>query len=91
MIGGGEDRVALINGVVHGGSGPEEDGAEVEAESTMQQPPMLIASVIAPRAADVGDARRAAARLERTGREIQREWTREHEGSQEVVSNGEDG
>jgi hypothetical protein len=79
----GESSEALVNGV--GGAEDAEEG-----ESTVQPPPLLIASVVAPSAADAVDARRAAVRLERMGREFQREWIREQE-SHVLVANGEDG
>ncbi|KAN0112692.1 hypothetical protein V8E51_005643 [Hyaloscypha variabilis] len=71
----------LVNGV------PE--SAEDADQSSVQLPPMLIATVVARAAAHVGDARRAAARLEQTGRIVQREWIRENEES--VVADGEGG
>lgn len=37
-------------------------------------PPLLIGTVVARTAESAGDARRAAARLERMGRLFQREW-----------------
>jgi hypothetical protein len=37
-------------------------------------PPLLIGTVVARTAESAGGARRAAARLERTGRSFQREW-----------------
>ena len=79
---------ALVNGTEY-----EIDGAtEVEEESSVQQPPLLIATVVAPSAAEAGEARRAAARLERTGREFQREWVREQEEQQrESVGDGDEG
>ncbi|KAE9375709.1 hypothetical protein N431DRAFT_205879 [Stipitochalara longipes BDJ] len=73
----------LVNGI------PE--SAEDVEESSVQPPPMLIASVVAGTAALVGDARRAAARLEQTGRIVQREWTRDQEESHVVVADGEGG
>jgi len=84
----GESSDALVNGIPHREDGGAEDTEE--GETTVQPPPLLIASVVAPTAADTVDARRAAARLERTGREFQREWIREQE-SHVLVANGEDG
>jgi hypothetical protein len=85
----GESSGALVNGMLHGEDGGAEDSEE--GETAVQPPPLLIASVVAPTAADAVDARRAAARLERTGREFQREWIREQEESHAVIADGEDG
>jgi hypothetical protein len=77
----------LVNGIPEVGAAEDAE----TGESTVQPPPLLIVSVVAPTAADAGDARRAAARLERTGRDFQREWIREQEESHAVVADGEDG
>jgi hypothetical protein len=79
----GDNSEVLVNG---GAS-----GAEDAEESSVQPLPMLIASVVAPTAAESGNARRAAARLEQTGRIVQREWIREYEESHAAVADGEDG
>ena len=73
---------ALVNG-------SPESAEDTEESSLPPPPPMLIASAVARSAALVGDARRVAARLEQTGRIVQREWIREHENS--VVADGEGG
>jgi len=52
----------------------EEEGEEGGDASAVQLPPLLIGTVIAARPEDAGEARRAAGRLERLGREFQREW-----------------
>jgi len=89
-IGEGRDKSeALVNGIAHENNVPTED--DENDESTIRPAPLLIASVVAPSAADAGEARRAAARLERTGREFQREWIREQEESHEIIPDGEDG
>jgi len=82
----GDSGEVLVNGVP-AGAWEAEDGEE----SSVQPPPMLIASVVAPTAADAGDARRAAARLEQTGRIVQREWVSQQEESHAVVADGDDG
>lgn len=53
----------------------EEEGSEGKsAHDSPQAPPMLISTVIAPKAEDLRDARRAAGRLERVARVFQSEW-----------------
>jgi Family of unknown function (DUF5308) len=79
----GDSSGELVNGIP--------GGVEDAEESSVQQLPMLIASVVAPTAADAVDARRAAARLEQTGRIVQREWIRELEESHATVADGDDG
>ncbi|KAE8452913.1 hypothetical protein EG329_013185 [Mollisiaceae sp. DMI_Dod_QoI] len=71
----GQSHEVLMNGVLDN----VDDGVEDARNDSIRQPPLLIASVVAPSAAVSGEARRAAARLERTGRDFQREWIREQE------------
>jgi hypothetical protein len=86
----GETSEAAVNGIEYGQDGVVEEG--VSEESTVQQPPLLIATVVAPSAVEAGEARRAAARLEKMGREFQREWVREQEEQQrERVGDSDDG
>lgn len=81
----------LVNGVdngkdanVAGDDGEEEE----EKEITIQPPPLLIATVVAPSADEASNARKAAARLERMGRDFQRAWVREQEDSIVVGADG---
>ncbi|EKD17123.1 uncharacterized protein L3040_000353 [Drepanopeziza brunnea f. sp. 'multigermtubi'] len=77
----GEGEVgALVNGT---GTSPA-DLSEVDGESKRQHAPLLVASVVAGSSVELREARRAAARLERMGREFQREWVRKQsqEGDQ---------
>jgi hypothetical protein len=76
----------LVNGVINGDEVPSHDNDESRGENAVQPPPLLIATVLAPNAADAGEARRAAASLERTGREFQREWAREQEAAQQPIT-----
>lgn len=89
--GGIEDRDMMVNGIrglsVDNREGVEDDDGTMQGENEAQQPPLLIATVVASRADEVREARQAAARLERMGRELQREWVREQE--QQVTSTSE--
>ncbi|KAI2473299.1 hypothetical protein F4781DRAFT_381380 [Annulohypoxylon bovei var. microspora] len=59
---------------LHGGGGGGDDNAlDADAEDA-NAPPMLVGLVVAPSADEARDARRAGARLERVGREIQMRW-----------------
>ncbi|KAI1081140.1 hypothetical protein F5B20DRAFT_588671 [Whalleya microplaca] len=62
------------------GDGDREEGGGGEANA----PPMFVGIVVAPAADDALEARRAAARLERVGREVQARWG-------EVLRRGGDG
>ncbi|KAI1093158.1 hypothetical protein F5B19DRAFT_451332 [Rostrohypoxylon terebratum] len=65
------------------------DAAE-DAEDA-DAPPMLVSLVVAPSADEARDGRRAAARLERVGREIQMRWAEAQEdgdGQQRATSRG---
>jgi hypothetical protein len=81
----------LLNGVDYGKDGVEEVREGEEDGNARQVPPMLVATVVAASSAEAGEARKVAARLERMGREFQREWVREQEQSEPASGSGEDG
>lgn len=68
----------------------DEPGATTPTLETSEEdanaPPMLVGLVVAPSADEVRDARRAAARLERVGREIQARWA-----EAQMAPDGEEG
>jgi hypothetical protein len=96
-VAGNTGAEVLVNGDY--GKDGEEAQEETEDEegntSSRQVPPLLVGTVVATTAADAGEARRTAARLERMGREFQREWLREVEAASETIvtaaGSGEDG
>jgi len=96
-VGHGEGNESLVNGVANGvdNGNSESSGRELaeraEEGGTLQLPPLLIATVVAAGPEEATEARRAAARLERTGREFQREWIREQEEEHETAGPAEDG
>ncbi|KAL7814104.1 hypothetical protein V8C26DRAFT_151887 [Trichoderma gracile] len=78
--GGGGDEAAAVSTYKHDGGAHDAD-AEVDADDATARtasddagPPVLIGVVVAASSDDAREARRAAARLERIGREIQKEW-----------------
>lgn len=77
-------REHLVNGIDR-----DDDQDNDEEEENSGRPPLLIATVVAPMATDAGAARRAAAGLERTGRDFQREWAREQEEAQQTSIDAE--
>lgn len=64
-------------------------------ESNSAQPPLLVATVIAPTASDAGEARRLAGRIEKIGKDFQREWVAEQAQIEDIEgagsSEGDDG
>ncbi|TAQ88052.1 hypothetical protein B7494_g3600 [Chlorociboria aeruginascens] len=83
-VDGGENfnTEILANGVTSSEENEREEGGE-EEEGTGGFPPLLVSTVVAPRAEISGDARRAATRLERMGRDFQRELVRERQERRE--------
>ncbi|KAH6899744.1 hypothetical protein B0T10DRAFT_554316 [Thelonectria olida] len=76
------------NGTAHPGTTPP--STETAPSSAVDDPnrsedaaPMLVGVVVAGSADDTKEARRAAARLERVGREFQREWVAETQGHED--------
>lgn len=60
---------------VGGGGGGDDGGGGPDAEGIdPSDPPMLTSTVVAPRAEDLREARRATARLEKVARVFQAEW-----------------
>lgn len=59
---------------------PADWDGDGEGEESPNAPPMLISTVVAPRAEDLREARRAAGRLERIARVFQTEWVVEGGG-----------
>jgi hypothetical protein len=99
---GSERGKQLVNGTLHEDSGKKKaDTPGIEAPKGAQEgeddpasvlPPLLVATVVAGSAAGTMEARRAAAKLERMGREFQKEFVREEaESPREAIAAGEDG
>ncbi|KAI0838669.1 hypothetical protein F5Y06DRAFT_41383 [Hypoxylon sp. FL0890] len=72
----GSNSVALDD---PGATSPTLEPEEEDANA----PPMFVGLVVAPSADEARDARRAAARLERVGREIQARWAEAQQGQDE--------
>jgi hypothetical protein len=91
-----DDDGELVNGTAHGetyesGASAGEEAPAAEDDNAVLLPPLLIATVVAGGAEDTAEARRAAAKLERMGREFQREFMREESEPQDAITEGEDG
>ena len=90
MSGGTDSTLsAVINGLDYGEEGEDED--EEGHGVAVQRPPLLVASVVAESPAQMLEARRAAADLERFGRQFQRDLVRQNEEPNEVVAAEADG
>ncbi|KAI1380915.1 hypothetical protein F4677DRAFT_405122 [Hypoxylon crocopeplum] len=68
-----------------GATSPTLDAAEAEDANA---PPMLVGIVVAPSADEARDARRAAARLERVGREVQARWAEAQQAQEDGDEEG---
>ena len=88
-----DERGVLVNGSAHDESGLSagEDVPAADDASAVLLPPLLVATVVAAGAGDTMEARRVAAKLERMGREFQKEFMREEAEPQEAITEGEDG
>ncbi|KAF4617108.1 hypothetical protein G7Y89_g15042 [Cudoniella acicularis] len=89
QLSGGE---TVVNGVLDAINPDEENPTgDCGDGSRTQISPLLIATVVAPSAADAGEARRQAASLERVGRDFQRLWTHEQSrvGQLEAIGTGQ--
>lgn len=90
----GDEGGKLVNGDGHGetderGLGAGEEAPAAEDDGAMLLPPLLVATVVAAGAGDTMEARRAAARLERMGREFQKEFMREEPEPREAITEGD--
>ena len=99
----GEGGRELVNGTAHDGgeyeSGELDAGGETQAageeegeeDAAVLLPPLLVATVVAASAGDTMEARRAAAKLEKMGRDFQKEFVREEADPHEAIVEGEGG
>jgi len=62
--------------------GPLMDENSGDESSAIQPPPTLFATVVVPRRSELGGGRTVAMRMERLGRQFQREWVREQVAGQ---------
>lgn len=98
---GAERGKQLVNGTLHESKGKKGDAPGIQAPGGAQEgeddiasivPPLLVATVVTGTADGTMEARRAAAKLERMGREFQKEFLRgEVEPPREAIAAGEDG
>lgn len=70
---GGSDEEAAKDGEEVDDDEDEDDDNDIDIREDIDVP-MLIATVVAPAAQDLKDARRAAGRLERVAKAVQTEW-----------------
>lgn len=89
-----EDQLTESSTVVNGAT-TMTNTTKASEENNSTQPPLLVATVIAPSASDAGEARRLAARIEKIGKDFQREWVTEQAQIEERdgagSSEGDDG
>lgn len=71
----------LMNGFDNNGPHAEEDS--IDDSAAIQPPPTLFATIVVSRRADLGEGRSVAMRMERLGRQFQREWVREQVAERE--------
>jgi hypothetical protein len=86
-----DTSVAAQGGDYESGLDAGEETPAAEEDRMALLPPLLIATVVAAGAGDTMEARRAAAKLERMGREFQREFVREEAEPREAIAGSEDG
>ncbi|KAL7623027.1 hypothetical protein AAE478_006706 [Parahypoxylon ruwenzoriense] len=67
----------------------DDDDGTAHTPTNANAPPMLVSVVVAPGADEARDARRAAARLEHVGREVQSRWAEAQQAEQ--IDGGEEG
>lgn len=71
------DERTTVNGDTNSSANAEDGNATRDEARSEDAAPMLVGLVVAGSADDAREARRAAVRLERVGREFQKEWAAE--------------
>jgi len=66
-------------GEIEGDRNEDNEEGDEDEDNMAYPPPLLIATVVAPRAEEARNARWAAIRLEGVGREFQRTWVRDRD------------